>query len=44
MEYIATLLDFLDTLDWMSPKVFQDFLGRAEDEEGLKVVMSPDPN
>jgi len=41
---IAPLLDLLDTFDWMSPKALQDFLGRAEDEEGPEVVKSPDPN
>ena len=41
---IAPLLDLLDTFDWMSPKALQDFLGRAEDEEGPEVVMSPDSN
>jgi hypothetical protein len=40
----APFLDLLDTLDLMSPKRLQDFLGRAEDEEGPEVVMSPDPN
>jgi len=39
----APFLDLLDTLDRMNPKDLQDFLGRAEDEEGPEVVMSPDP-
>ena len=36
-------LDLLDKLDRMRPKDLQDFLGRAEDEEGPEVVMRPDP-
>lgn len=39
----APFWDLLDTLDRMRPEELQDFLGRAEDEEGPAVIMRPDP-